>query len=90
MKSRAKTNELGCYHKNTVDEICPIVLKPPAKKTNQCGRLEFRPTYIIKLSIRNTIPPRKIANVTSKTVMPEAFFQPNSLARQRIRARQGT
>jgi len=46
--------------------------------------------YINKLKARNAIPPSRIENITSKTVMAEAFFQPNSLARHMITARQGT
>jgi hypothetical protein len=65
------------------------VLKDYFKKEPELAGISHTRVYINKLSKRNTIPPRKIANTTSKAVIPKAFLQPNSLPMLKIKARQG-
>lgn len=46
----------------------------------QVNGLRKAAAYMSGPSSRDAIPPRKIANTTSKTVIEDAFFHPNSLA----------
>lgn len=46
--------------------------------------------HITRLSNLNAIPPMAMAKATSKSVIADALFHPNSFARQSMTARQGT